>query len=210
MDEYTKPDYENIGLITIDIQNDFSLKGAVCEITGTYKIIPNMVRILKRFREKNKPIIHVVRIYKEDGSNVDICRKKRVEEGLRIVAPNSEGAEIVKELKPNNKKLDSKNLLNREIQEIALNEFVMYKPRWGAFYKTPLENFLKEKKISTLVFTGCNFPNCPRTSIFEASERDFRLVIIEDAISGIYEKGIMELRNICCEVMTTEEFLQKF
>src|SRR3989442_358297 len=30
--------------------------------------------------------------------------------------------------------------------------------------------------ISTLVCCGCNFPNCPRTSLYEASERDFRLV----------------------------------
>ena len=209
MDEYTKPDYQNIAFITVDVQNDFSLKGAAFEILGTHEVIPNIVRILKSFREKKKPIVHIVRIYKEDGSNVDICRKKKIEEGLRVAAPNSEGAEIVKELKPNDMKLDSKKLLNRKIQEIARNEFVIYKPRWGAFFKTSLESFLKEKNISTLVFAGCNFPNCPRTSIFEASERDFRIVVIEDAISGIYEKGIAELRNICCEVMRTEEFLQK-
>ena len=44
MDKYTKPDYGNIGLITIDTQNDFSLHGAVSEIKGTYEVIPNMVR----------------------------------------------------------------------------------------------------------------------------------------------------------------------
>ena len=34
------------------------------------------------------------------------------------------------------------------------------------------------------MFCGCNFPNCPRTSIYEASERDFRVVLARDAISG--------------------------
>ncbi len=208
MAKYTEPDYENSALLTIDTQNDFSLKDAICEIKGTYDdVIPNMVKILKRFREKSKPIIHIIRLYKEDGSNVDICRKKKVEDGLKVVAPNSEGAELVKELKPNEVKLDAKRLLSGEIQELASNEFVIYKPRWGAFYKTPLEDFLQKKGITTLVFTGCNFPNCPRTSIYEASERGFRLIVIEDAISGIYGKGIEELINISCELITTEEFI---
>jgi Isochorismatase family len=57
------------------------------------------------------------------------------------------------------------------------------------------------------VFTGCNFPNCPRTSIYEASERDFKLIIITDAISGIYEKGIEEMKNVGCEVITAQEFI---
>lgn len=45
-------------------------------------------------------------------------------------------------------------------------------------------------------FTGCNFPNCPRTSIYEASERDFRIVLVEDAVSGLYDRGREEMRNI--------------
>jgi nicotinamidase-related amidase len=53
------------------------------------------------------------------------------------------------------------------------------------------------------VFCGCNFPNCPRTSIYEASERDFRTVIVEDAISGLYERGHQELINIGVAALTT-------
>ncbi|WP_459872860.1 hypothetical protein, partial [Endothiovibrio diazotrophicus] len=51
---------------------------------------------------------------------------------------------------------------------------MLYKPRWGAFYRTSLESHLRGLDVSTLVFSGCNFPNCPRTSIYQASERDFR------------------------------------
>ncbi len=53
----------------------------------------------------------------------------------------------------------------------------------------------------TLVFVGCNFPNCPRISIYEASERDFKVVLIEDAISGLYPKGKEEMLNIGVKVM---------
>jgi hypothetical protein len=50
--------------------------------------------------------------------------------------------------------------------------------------------------VDTIVFCGANFPNCPRTSIYEASERDFRLVAARDALSGLYERGERELAGI--------------
>ena len=82
---------------------------------------------------------------------------------------------------------------------------IIYKPRWGAFYETPLERHLRTLGVSTLLFCGCNFPNCPRTSIYEASERDFRVVLAEDAISGLYDRGREELRNIGVAVLPTAE-----
>lgn len=120
-----------------------------------------------------------------------------VEEGAKFVAPNSDGAELVSEIRPlNYNSLDADKLLNGEFQSIGENEWVMYKSRWGAFYKTDLEGFLKQRNIDTIVFTGCNFPNCPRTSIYEASERDFRVVMVADSMSQVYEKGIQEMKNI--------------
>ena len=35
---------------------------------------------------------------------------------------------------------------------------IIYKPRWGAFYKTPLEDYLHKLGVSSLVFTGATFP----------------------------------------------------
>ncbi len=55
------------------------------------------------------------------------------------------------------------------------------------------------------MFSGCNFPNCPRASIYEASERDFRLVLVRDAVSGLYERGERELANIGVRLMSAEE-----
>jgi nicotinamidase-related amidase len=75
-------------------------------------------------------------------------------------------------------------------------EVILFKPRWGAFFRTSLEEHLRALSIDTVVFVGCNFPNCPRTSIYEASERDFRVVAVEDAISGLYEQGRRELNAI--------------
>ena len=85
---------------------------------------------------------------------------------------------------------------------------IIYKPRWGAFYNTPLDNHLKNIGVSTLVFSGCNFPNCPRTSIYEASERDYKIALAEDAISGLYEQGKDELINIGVLVENTNNIIE--
>ena len=84
----------------------------------------------------------------------------------------------------------------------------MYKPRWGAFYETSLEDHLRRQRVSTIVFCGCNFPNCPRASIYEASERDFRVVLAEDAVSGLYDKGRDELESIGVGLMSTAEVVE--
>ena len=84
---------------------------------------------------------------------------------------------------------------------------LIYKPQWGAFYNTPLENHLKELGVSTLVFSGCNYPNCPRASIYEASERDYKIALAEDAISGLYEQGKTELLNISVLVESTNNII---
>lgn len=44
------------------------------------------------------------------------------------------------------------------MQNISENEWVIYKSRWGAFYKTKLEQFLLHKEISTLIFLDVIFP----------------------------------------------------
>src|SRR5208337_2062833 len=205
--KYTEPEWSNSALITIDTQCD-TLDGQPFEILGTSAILTRMRTILEVFRTGEKPIIHIVRIYKADGSNVDLCRKELVEQGIALVLAGSSGCQLAPELLPDaGIELDADLLLSGGIQTINSREVVIYKPRWGAFYNTPLEQHLQEQSVSTLVFSGCNFPNCPRTSIYEASERDFRVVLVDDAISGLYDQGRQEMKNIGIEVLSTSQVI---
>jgi len=209
--DYTEPDFSRCAVITIDTQNDFSLPGAIAEIRGTHAVLPQMKRILEAARKSHIPIVHVVRIYKEDGSNADICRKALIESGAQIVSPGSSGAELVDSIKPSlDAQLSHEELLNGKLQPLGELEWAMYKPRWGAFYQTDLEDFLRNKGIDSLVFIGCNFPNCPRASMVQASERDFKIVMIEDAISGVYPQGTEELVRIGVKAYTTEQVISQF
>lgn len=208
MDRYTQPIWSNSVLLTIDMQEDFSRVHGASYIEETEKIIPEISKLVHYYRRKHRPIIHIVRLYNPDGSNVDICRKKSIKNGAQIVTPHSRGAELVSEIKPDKSvKLDAKLLLQSNPQKLAAKEWVIYKPRWGAFYNTGLDLFLQDLNTSTIVVSGCNFPNCPRTTIYEASERDYRTVLVKDATSGLYPKGEKELRNIGVAIYQTNEIV---
>jgi nicotinamidase-related amidase len=187
-------------LVLIDVQHDFYAEDAPLRIAGTSEAIPAMARLATGFRERTLPIVHVVRLYRTDGSNADNVRKQSIEQGVRIAVPGSVGSQIAPTLLPNAVELDHELLLRGDLQQVGPSEHVMYKPRWGAFYQTRLERHIRDTGSDTLVFAGCNFPNCPRTSIYEASERDFRLMLVSDAISGLDDRGIQECRGIGVDV----------
>lgn len=209
MDEYINPRPESSVLLTIDTQNDFTLPGAPAEIEGTAQAVPQMQRLAEAFRSTDAPIVHVVRLYKEDGSNVDLCRRATIKSGAEIVQPGTDGAELVEELKPSaDVRVDAETLLRGDFQQIGPDEWIMYKPRWSAFYRTPLEDFLAARSVDAIVLCGCNFPNCPRTTVYEASERDYRLVFVPDATSGVYERGIEELENIGVTIQDTADTIE--
>lgn len=208
MDSYTTPEWNRSALITIDTQCD-TLDDQPLEVPGTSAILPRMRLLLDAFRSVGLPIIHIVRLYRPDGSNVDLCRRAQVEQGEPLLLTGTSGCQLAPEILPDSEvKLDETLLLANEIQAIGSNEVIIYKSRWGAFYQTPLEAHLKKLGVTTLVFSGCNFPNCPRTSIYQASERDFRLVLAEDAISGLYEQGCNELKNIGVALMPSKQIVE--
>lgn len=197
MNKYTQPDWNQSALLTIDVQEDFSRQNAPAYIPKTDKILSPLAQLVTYYRNQDWPIIHVIRLYQQNGSNVDLCRRTMIEQGKQIAIPQSKGAELVHELKSDRSiKLDSELLLSGDPQQIGENEWILYKSRWGAFYQTCLEEMLKELSVNTVVVSGCNFPNCPRTTIYEASERDFRVVLVDDGVSGLYERAKEELKNI--------------
>lgn len=179
------PQYDRSALITIDVQRDF-LDGQPFEIHGTSAALPAMARLVEPFR------------------------RSIVEQRGQLVRPGSDGSQLAAPLLPTpNTTLDAELLLSGGVQMVGPQESIIYKPRWGAFFGTRLEQHLSGLTVSTLVFAGCNFPNCLRSSIYEASERDFRIVVIEDAMSGLYDRGRTELENIGVRVLKTDSFLKE-
>jgi nicotinamidase-related amidase len=205
MKDYLSPERGRAALLTIDMQRDFVKSAGAGKPAGAAGIVPAAARLAQAFRAAGSPIVHVVRLYRPDGSNADISRRAAIEEGSRIAMPGSLGAELVDELKPRaDIRLEAEHLLEGKPQQIGPREWILYKPRWGAFYQTRLEEQLRALGVSTVVICGCNFAQCARASVMQASERDFRIVLITDATAGTHETGLCELGRIGVYLMTSD------
>ncbi|MBZ5580423.1 MAG: cysteine hydrolase [Acidobacteriia bacterium] len=207
-DSYTTPVAGRSALLSIDVQEDFTTPGAPAEVPGTHSCLPAMKRVLDVYRRRRLPIVHVVRLYRTDGTNADLCRRQSIERGAALVTPGSSGAELVEPLKPRPVRLDAELLFAGKLQELGGREWVLYKPRWDALHGTALEPHLRSLGVNTVVVMGCNFPNCPRATVYGATMRDFRVVFIADAVSGVYERGLDELRNIGVAVLTSDDCIR--
>ena len=118
IDKFTSADWRNAALLTIDTQNDFTLRNAPFAIMGTFEVVPKMIQVLHAFRSACKPIIHVIRIYNTDGSNVDLCRRRAITKlRNKLILAGTQGAELVDEFKPSSSKvtLDSELLLKGKL-----------------------------------------------------------------------------------------------
>ena len=199
MNPDVEPCWESSALITIDLQRDFLSDGAF-GVPGTTEVLPAVRDVVRAFRGAGRPIIHAVRLYLADGSNADISRRQRIRAGASIVRPGTPGSELAPDLLPAQVSIDADSLLRGELQPAGDGEHILFKPRWNAFYATPLDAFLRSQHVNTVVVVGCNYPNCPRGTLFGASERDYRAVAVSDATSRWTSSAAEELAGIGIDV----------
>ena len=204
--DYTSPDLARSALVLIDVQNDF-VSGAA-PIAGTTEVLDAMARLAATFRAAHRPVVHVVRLYVPGGSDVDPPRRAAIESGQQIAAPHTDGAAVPTALLAH--PLDYDSLLDGGIQHVAANEVVMFKPRWSAFFRTELDAYLRDLGVNTVVVAGCNLPNCPRATLFDASERDYRAVLVTDATSQTTGERLDDLKLIGVELLSTADIQRYF
>ena len=182
------PSWNGIALLTIDFQNDFVEPEGSAYVDGTDRIVPTVQRLVQCFRSRQLPIFHAIRLYLEDGSNAEHCRRTLVET-KSVVRPGTHGSKLIGELGQAAQSISTDILLAGEQVQVGSLEWVFYKPRWSAFYKTGFEQWLTSLNASTLVVAGCNFPNCPTATLFDASARDFHTILANDAVSNLSQEG---------------------
>jgi ureidoacrylate peracid hydrolase len=59
-------------------------------------------------------------------------------------------------------------------------DVIVLKPRWTGFYNTDLNEILKQRGITTLVFTGGTTSNCLEATLRDAFFRDYRCLLLAD------------------------------
>jgi nicotinamidase-related amidase len=66
---------------------------------------------------------------------------------------------------------------------------VIDKPAYSAFFCSGLDEFLRDKSIRTLVVTGAETDICVLSTVLDAVDRGFRVVIVEDALCSSSDAG---------------------
>jgi nicotinamidase-related amidase len=205
MANYCVPQKGTAALLTLSAQQDFVSPGSPYRDAGAQRVLPALGRVVRGFRAQGAPLFHALRLYRPDGSNVDACRRQAVEEGLRVFMPGTMGVELLDEVRPGSApRLDAAELLDGGFQELGQAEWAFYRPRWGAFHETALEARLDALGVTTLVVCGFNFTTAMRTTIFEASARDFRIVVVSDAVGSGNAAAVQELARIGVYLMPSD------
>jgi len=194
VDEHVEPELATCALLIIDTQVDF-VDGGASPIEGTTAILPALASLRTAFLRAGRPVVHVVRLY--EGDDVDRVRRTAIAGGARVVVPGSDGSQVVPELcELAGVAPDTRRLLAGELEDVGPHEVVMWKPRWSAFHRTRLHEYLTGLGVSTVVVAGCNFPNCPRATIYDSSAHDYRVLVPSDAVSGLTALHLDELGKI--------------
>ena len=193
----------NLGLIVVDMQNGFVSKGGSYDLLGMntqeyQKIIPKTKELIAFCRSKGIPIFYTEAVRESSGIDLltrvhrllPLAREERLK--VPITVRGTWDAQTIDEIKPTE------------------NDHIVIKRRDGAFQDTELRVWLQSEGINTLVFCSVDTSICVETSLREAFNSGYDVIIVSDATaSGIrkhYETTLERVRDYYGLVVDVERF----
>ncbi len=170
---------EKSALLIIDMQNAFihkegSLSKMGLDTSRTSIVIEPIKRLKAEFKKHNRPVIYIQHTHNPDGSDAGLVAK--VFPPIMNLGHCFDGtwdAEITEELKPEE------------------NDYIVKKSRYSAFYKTQLEDVLKELDVEILVIVGLATNVCVESTIRDAFYRDINVFVPREATASFTEEAEM-------------------
>jgi nicotinamidase-related amidase len=202
-----KLDPRSTALLAIDMHRGH-LDPAVATLPLPAERCPGVITrarsLFDRLRPLGMPIVHVVTIYRDPAETLanpfwnaitEDPSKKRSGNKRHNIA-SMPGTEIIPEL-------------------LAPSDFVVdTKKRYSAFLHTDLEFLLSRRlAVDTVILAGINTTSCVLCTSFEATNRDYRVVIASEACDTMdgpeaHDFALRLMANITGWVMTNDEILQ--
>jgi len=189
------PPGERPAVLIVDMQNDFCDPDAPTtlwpSIGGTFEPIK---RLCAAARERDIPVIYTQGMVAADGSSAGLWRfKQRFHAEMRIQIEGSRGAQIIRELTPQD------------------GDRVIRKWRPSAFFRTDLEVFLGARRIDTLLCCGTSASGCVRATVTDAFMRDIRCMVIRECVAdrttAVLEANLFDLHQKYAEVVSLSNVL---
>ena len=149
-------------LMVIDMQKDFfQNENRLAEQSKA--LIDNINFLVSYFRKNDLPIIWVQQRMKADFSDAPLTNKKS---GKPLVVEGTEGCKLLDGLDFND------------------NDYQVFKTKYSGFFKTNLDEILNGIDADTLIACGINSHACVRTTVIDAYQRDYEVVIAKDCVAS--------------------------
>lgn len=187
---------ERSALLIIDMQNGFlSPMSAQC-IQMAAATLPDCAAAAKKARQSGIPVFFIKRQYRSNGSDVEFARYSSWKEGGSAMTPGSHGP-ISEEFPP-------------ELQPQE-GDYILVKPRFSAFFATPLDLILRRLGIDTVLLTGTTTPNCIRTTCYDGISLEYNVAVLSDCTSSnteeIQQSNLRDMANVGAQIMTSDDFI---
>ena len=175
-------DPDRTALVVIDMQRDFMEPGGFGHVLGNdvallRAIVPTVAALLGLFRRIGWPVIHTRESHAPDLSDCPPAKRLRGNREIRIGDPGPMGRVLVRG-EPGNDIVAACAPMP--------GETVMDKPGKGMFCNTGVEQMLRGRGITHLVFAGVTTEVCVQTSMREANDRGFESLLISDATESYF------------------------
>ena len=196
----------NPALLVIDVQNGFVSKGGSYDLLGMetshYRdVIPKIRDLINLCRNVSIPIFYTQAV--RESSGIDLLTRshkilpKSREERIKkkpICVRETWDAEIVDDIKP------------------AEDDHVVIKRRDSAFHDTEIGVWLRSLNIDTLIFCGIDTSICVESSLRDAFNIGYDVVLISDATASNnkkhYESTLENVKGYYGMVMDMKELSQ--
>jgi ureidoacrylate peracid hydrolase len=196
----------NPALVVIDVQNGFVSKGGSYDLLGMEtsnysEVIPKIRDLINLCKNVRIPIFYTQAV--RESSGIDLLTRshkilpKSREERIKkkpICVRETWDAEIVDEIKPSE------------------GDHVVIKRRDSAFHDTEIGVWLRSLKIDTLIFCGIDTSICVETSLRDAFNIGYDVVLISDATASNnkkhYESTLENVKGYYGIVMDIQELSQ--
>lgn len=148
-----------MALLVVDVQNDFKRDASYYECPMLDKRLLSRIRNLIDFcRTKNIPVMFTRHTILPDKSDAEIGEP----ESVRACILGTDGWQVAPEVDP------------------RTDDLYVNKHRFDAFYRSNLEDKLRELGADTVVICGVWSNNCVRATAEGAYYRNYKLVIVSD------------------------------
>jgi ureidoacrylate peracid hydrolase len=196
----------NPALLVIDVQNGFVSKGGSYDLLGMEtshyrEIIPKIRDLINLCKNVRIPIFYTQAV--RESSGIDLLTRshkilpKSREERIKkkpICVRETWDAEIVDEIKPSE------------------DDHVVIKRRDSAFHDTEIGVWLRSLNIDTLIFCGIDTSICVESSLRDAFNIGYDVVLISDATASNnkkhYESTLENVKGYYGMVMDMKELCQ--